>query len=231
MNSPVSIITGAGSGIGRAIAVELDRLGHRTVLLGRAEQNLRETAQLLSRPALIIPTDVTKIEQVDVAVQRAVKEFARIDAIINNAGIAPVLNILQTTPQVWHEVIDTNLSSAFYLTRAVWPTFAKQNAGVIVNISSMAAKDPFPGFLAYGAAKAGLSNLGISLAREGAVHGIRVHTIAPGAVETQMFRNILSPQEFPTENTLSPDEVAKVVGQCVLGEGRYVSGEVIWLSK
>jgi NAD(P)-dependent dehydrogenase (short-subunit alcohol dehydrogenase family) len=231
MNSPVSIITGAGSGIGRAIAVELDRLGHRTVLLGRAEQNLRETAQLLSRPALIIPTDVTKIEQVDVAVQRAVKEFARIDAIINNAGVAPVLNILQTTPQIWHEVIDTNLSAAFYLARAVWPTFAKQNAGVIVNLSSMAAKDPFPGFLAYGAAKAGLNILGISLAREGAVHGIRVHTIAPGAVETQMFRNILSPQEFPTENTLSPDEVAKVVGQCVLGEGRYVSGEVIWLSK
>jgi NAD(P)-dependent dehydrogenase (short-subunit alcohol dehydrogenase family) len=231
MSDPVSIITGAGSGIGRAIAVELDRLGHRTVLLGRSEQNLRETSQLLGKPSLVIPTDVTKLEQVEDAVQHTLREFGGIDTIINNAGVAPVLNILQTTPQIWHEVIDTNLSSAFYLTRAVWPTFAQQNAGVIVNISSMAARDPFPGFLAYGAAKAGLNVMGISLAREGAVHGIRVHTIAPGAVETQMFRNILSPQEFPTENTLSPQDVAKVVGQCVVGQSRYISGEVIWLSK
>jgi NAD(P)-dependent dehydrogenase (short-subunit alcohol dehydrogenase family) len=231
MNDPVSIISGAGSGIGRAIAVALDRLGHRTVLLGRTEPKLRETSQLLSKPSLVIPTDVTKVEQVEDAVQQTLREFGRIDAIINNAGVAPVLNILQTTPQTWHEVIDTNLSAAFYLARAVWPTFAKQNAGVIVNLSSMAARDPFPGFLAYGAAKAGLNILGISLAREGAVHGIRVHTIAPGAVETQMFRNILSPQEFPTENTLSPDEVATLVGQCVLGGGGHVSGEVIWLSK
>src|SRR4029079_9090658 len=107
-------------------------------------------------------------------------------------------------------VIDTNLSSAFYLAKALWDTFKKQHAGCIVNISSMAARDPFPGFLAYGAAKAGLNLLSLVLAREGAQHVIRSYAIAPGAVETEMFRPIMSKEQWPSEKTLDPADVARV---------------------
>lgn len=231
MNQPVCIITGAGGGIGRAIAVELSRLGYRTVLVGRTVKTLQQTANLLEQPSLVCLADVTRPLEVESVVGRALMTFGQINALVNNAGIAPVLSVEQTTPTIWHEVMDTNVSAAFYFSRTVWDAFQKQNSGVIVNISSMAAKDPFPGFLAYGAAKAALNNLGISLAREGAPMDIRVHTIAPGAVETEMFRKILSPEQFPTENTLAPQEVAAVVGRCVIGDDSYRSGDVIWLSK
>jgi len=230
MHEPVAIITGAGGGIGRAIAIKLDRKGYRTALVGRTESSLNETAKLLKH-GKIVRADVTDSHDVEKVVTQTMSQFGRVDVLVNNAGIAPVLQIEQTTPEIWHEVIDTNLSAACYFCRAAWPTFKKQGAGVVVNISSMAAQDPFPGFLAYGAAKAGLNNLGISLAREGKDIGVRVYTIAPGAVETQMLRKILSPQQFPTENTLSPEEVAQVVADCIANDQRYSSGEVIWLNK
>jgi NAD(P)-dependent dehydrogenase (short-subunit alcohol dehydrogenase family) len=131
----------------------------------------------------------------------------------------------------WHRVIDTNLSAAFYLCKAAWPHLVRGGGGVIVNISSESARDPFNGFSAYGAAKAGLNIFGLALAREGAAHNIAVHTIAPGATETEMFRQIATPEQYPTEKTLSPDSVARVISQCVTGELRYTSGEVIYLHK
>jgi NAD(P)-dependent dehydrogenase (short-subunit alcohol dehydrogenase family) len=228
----VCIITGAGGAIGRATGGELSRLGYRVVLTGRTQATLRETQQLLAGESMVAVADVTQHAEVTKLVARVLEQFGRVDAVVNNAGSAPVAAIEQTTPEMWNQVIATNLSAAFYISRAVWPTFKSQKSGVVVNISSMAARDPFAGFLAYGAAKAALNNFGLTLAREGAPIGVRVHTIAPGAVETPMLRSILSPQQYPTENTLEPSEVARVVAQCVTGtELRYTSGEVIWLSK
>jgi NAD(P)-dependent dehydrogenase (short-subunit alcohol dehydrogenase family) len=135
------------------------------------------------------------------------------------------------TPQEWRDVIDTNLSSAFYLTRAAWPTFARQRGGVVVNISSAAARDPFPGFAAYGAAKAGLNLFGLSAAREGEPIGVRVHTIAPSAVETGMFRQLMTPEQYPAEKTLDPADLARMIAMCVTGELRYTSGETIYVHK
>jgi 3-oxoacyl-[acyl-carrier protein] reductase len=135
------------------------------------------------------------------------------------------------TPEEWRAVIETNLSAAFYLTRAAWPAFERQRGGVVVNISSAAARDPFPGFAAYGAAKAGLNLLGLSAAREGEKIGVRVHTIAPSAVETEMFRGIMTRDQYPSEKTLDPAEVARMIALCVTGELRYASGEVIYVHK
>jgi NAD(P)-dependent dehydrogenase (short-subunit alcohol dehydrogenase family) len=102
---------------------------------------------------------------------------------------------------------------------------------VVVNISSEASRDPFDGFAAYGAAKAGLNLFGRVAAREGLPHGIRVHTIAPGAVETQMLRNLLSVDQYPTEKAMSTADVAKVIAACVTGTLRHTSGEVIFLHR
>jgi 3-oxoacyl-[acyl-carrier protein] reductase len=180
---------------------------------------------------MAITADVTRPADIDRIVNQAISEFGRIDVIVNNAGLAPVRGIEEMPIEQWHAVIDTNLSAAFYLSKAVWPIFKRQGGGAIVNISSLAARDPFAGFAAYGAAKAGLNLLSLSLAREGASHNIRVYTVAPGAVETEMFRGIMNEQQFPPERTLDPAEVAKVIAQCVNGDLRFTSGEVIWVHK
>jgi NAD(P)-dependent dehydrogenase (short-subunit alcohol dehydrogenase family) len=230
MDTPVAIVTGAGKGIGRACAELLGSRGYHVALLARTKQDLDEVSREIPQ-SLVLPTDVSKHEEVERAVTTTIERFGRVDALINAAGVAPILTIEETTIEKWHEVIDANLSATFYACRAVWPHMKKQNRGAIVNISSAAARDPFAGFTAYGAAKAGVNLLGLSLAREGQSHGIRVHTVAPAAVETQMFRKIVSKEQYPTEKTLTPEEVAKVVVGCITGELQHTSGEVIWLHK
>ena len=230
MTAPVAIITGAGSGIGRATAIALASKGYRLTLCGRRTSPLHETAKLAGN-GLTIAADVTQPKDIDRIVENTLSEFGRIDAIVNNAGLAPVRSIEEMSIENWHAVIDTNLSAAFYLSKAVWPIFKRQGGGAVVNLSSMAARDPFPGFLAYGTAKAGLNLFSLALAREGANIGVRVYTIAPGAVETEMFRGIMNPEQFPTERTLQPADVARIIVQCIAGDLQFTSGEVIWMRK
>jgi len=226
----VAIITGAGGGIGRAIAAELDRLGFALALVGRSESTLQETARLC-KETLAHLADVTDPTSLDGMIAATLQRYGRIDAVINNAGYAPLLRMEQISVEEWKKILDTNLSSVFYLCRAVWPIFIKHGGGVIVNISSESARDPFIGLGAYGAAKAGVNLLGRALAQEGAQSAIRVHTIAPGAVETEMLRGVVTKEQYPTEKTLTPAEVARVVAQCVAGDLRHTSGEVIYVHK
>lgn len=233
-DAPVALITGAGRGIGRAIAAELFRRGYRLVLVSRSEVDLHATAATIQAPrdaTLIAPADVARAGDLERVVAATIARFGRVDAVVHNAGYGPVLSIEQTTADEWSRVINTNLTAAATLARLAWPIFKRQGGGVLVNISSLAAVDPFPGFAAYGAAKAGLHTLGIALAREGDADGIRVHTIAPGAVETEMFRTLRTPEQWPRSKCLEPSEVADVVGLCVAGDLRYASGQVIYLRK
>jgi NAD(P)-dependent dehydrogenase (short-subunit alcohol dehydrogenase family) len=233
MSEPVAIITGAGRGIGRATALELARRGYRLTLVARGASGLDETARLAGGAgnAMCCPADVADPQQMDRVVSQTLDRHGRIDAVVNNAGLAPVRPIVEMSPQEWRDVIETNLSAAFYLTRAAWPSFEKQRGGVVVNVSSAAARDPFPGFAAYGAAKAGLNLFGLSAAREGQAIGVRVHTIAPSATETAMFRSLMTPEQYPTEKTLDPADVARIIVGCVTGELRHTSGEVIYVHK
>ena len=231
MNSPVAVITGAGRGIGRATAVEFAGAGYRLVLAGRDVRTLGETSDACGGDVLVVLTDVTQPADVQRLISTALEKFGRIDVLVNNAGLAPVRPIAEMTVEEWRAVIDTNLSAAFYATRAAWPAFVRQGGGVVVNISSAAARDPFPGFAAYGTAKAGLNLLGLSAAREGERIGVRVHTIAPSATETGMFRQIMTAEQYPPDKTMEPGDVARVVLACVRGDLRYTSGEVIYLHK
>ena len=230
MSGPAALITGAGRGIGRATAVELARRGYRVSLVARNREELEETSRAAAG-GLVLPADVTRPQDVERVVQETVGQFSRLDAVVHCAGLAPVRSIAQMTVEEWHRVIDTNLSAAFYLCRAAWPVFERQGGGVVVNVSSAAARDPFEGFAAYGAAKAALHLFGLSAAREGQKIGVRVHTVAPSATETAMFRQLMSPAQYPPEKTLDPADVARIIVQCVTGELRYTSGEVIWVHK
>jgi 3-oxoacyl-[acyl-carrier protein] reductase len=237
MPNPVALISGASRGIGRATAIALAKQGYRLALIARTHSDLKETASLADAPdALLLPTDVTNADQVQQAVDKTVDHFGCLDALINVAGLAPAKSIQAMTVEEWRAVLDTNLSSAFYLTKFAWPHLKRTPASqsrpsVIVNISSLSARDPFNGFAAYGAAKAALNIFSLVAAREGHADGIAVHTIAPGAVETAMFRKLMTPEQYPAEKTLAPEEVADVIVQCVIGRLRHTSGEVIYLHK
>ena len=230
MPAPVAIITGAGRGIGRATALELANRGYRLALASRNQKEL-EAVAAEAKTAIAVMADVTCVDDVQMLVDKTLASYGRVDAVINSVGLAPVAKVDELSVEQWHAVIDTNLSSAFYLARAVWARFKEQHGGCIINISSMASRDPFPGFLAYGAAKAGLNVLSLVLAREGAAHGIRSYAIAPGAVETSMFRQLMSKEQWPNEKTLEPADVARVVAQCIEGDLKYTNGEAIFLSK
>ncbi|HEY2584821.1 MAG TPA: SDR family oxidoreductase [Tepidisphaeraceae bacterium] len=230
-DAPVAIITGAGRGIGRATALELASQGYRLTLVARNEDELNETARLIGG-GLVAAADVRRPDEIQQVVEGTLQHFDdRLDAIVHCAGLAPVRSIAEMSVEEWRDVLETNLSAAFYLCRSAWPVFERQGGGVVVNLSSFAARDPFPGFAAYGAAKAGVNLFGLSAAREGQRIGVRVHTIAPAAVETSMFRGILNEQQYPPEKALSPADVARVIADCVRGELCYTSGEVIYLRK
>jgi len=197
---------------------------------------LEQTAELAgAADALLLPADISDAAQCQTVIEQTVKHFGRLDALINIAGVAPAVSIEAISLEQWRQVIDTNLSAVFYLTKYAWPHLKAAAVihapAVIVNISSMAARDPFNGFAAYGAAKSALHIFGLVAAREGAADQICVHTIAPGAVETAMLRQLLTTEQLPTEKTMSAEEVAAVIVQCVIGQLRHTSGEVIYLHK
>ena len=226
----VALITGAGRGIGRATAIEFFGRGFDVAILSRTRRELTDTARHCGNCHAIVG-DVSDPRTCDVAVRSTFQRFGRLDVLVHAAGVAPRRGIEEMTLAEWRATLDTNLSAAFFLAKATWPIFKTHGGGSIVNVSSFSARDPFPGLGAYGAAKAGVNMLGGALAREGAPHRIRVHTVAPAATETPLFRTLFSHEQYPTEKTLEPREVARIIAQCADGDLRHTSGEVIYLSK
>lgn len=227
-NQHMAIVTGAGSGVGRATAVLLAEAGYNLVLVARTESALRATAQAISSVAVeVLPLDIADPTAGHRIIERSLQRFGRIDAIANVAGAAPLLPIEQVTPDVWRTCIDTNLSSIVLLTTAAWPTFKAQGHGVIVNVSSMASLDPFPNFAIYAAAKVGVNMFTSCTAAEGESLGIKAVCIAPGAIETPMLRQLFSEQIIPPDKCLSPAAVARVIRDCVVGTYAFKSGETI----
>lgn len=242
-SAPVAIVTGAGRGIGRAVCVEQARRGWRLLMVARGKEQLAESAAACRKAAAeasrgvdadryrLLPLDLAGAGAAERVVATAIDAFGRVDALVNNAAMVSAMDVEATTAEKFREVIELDLTVPFLLAREVWPIFRRQKGGVIVNISSQAARDPFEGFTAYSAAKAGLNMMSLSLAREGAALGIRVYAVAPGVVETAMLRKLFTPEQVPTERTLSPQEVAGTVAACLAGEAAAPSGQVIWMSR
>ena len=227
---PVAVITGAGSGIGRAVALAMAHAGYHCVLAARTRQALEQTDALIrdvqpDTNTLIVPTDVADPNAVQHLIDTTLEHFERIDVLANVAGYAPLVPLDQIDNPMLERVTAVNYYAIVYTTRACWPIFKKHGQGVICNISSMASIDPFTGFNIYGAAKAAVNIFTKAAADEGAVHNIKAYAIAPGAVETPMLRASFDEDTLPRDKTLSPDEVTKVVMECLTGLTDMQSGE------
>ncbi len=152
-----------------------------------------------------------------------VQKLKRVDVLVNNAAMAPLGPFAEITEQTLDQTITINVRSVFRLSQLVWGTMKSQGGGTIVNISSLAAVDPFPGFSLYGSTKAWIDLLTVALAAEGREWGIRVCSVRPGAVETPMLRRLFP--DFPAEDCVSPQDVANQIWACVNQPDQHPSGQ------
>jgi short-subunit dehydrogenase len=232
--NPVAIVTGAGSGIGQAVSVQLVQAGYAVALVGRDRSKLEQTShqiRAVRRDAqiLLIAADVGEANGPQRIIQQVLASYERIDVLINNAAIGHSAPPAKWKRDSLEEVFAINTFGPAMLIALVWPTMSKQKSGCIVNVSSMAAVDPFPGLGIYAASKSALESLARTIRNESLQHGIRAYNVAPGAVETPMLRGLFSKADLPESKTLRPETIAAVIMSCVRGERSEASGSTIIL--
>jgi len=194
-----AIVTGGGTGIGKAIALEFASAGADIVVCSRNIQNIekvRDEITALGRDSLAISMDVRVKEQVDNMVQKVIDEFGRIDILVNNAGINRPTPVLDLTEDTWNLIFNTNLKGLFFCTQAVARHMVKQKSGKIINISSTASFGANePGQAAYAASKIGVNAFTKACAREFGPYGINVNAIAPGRILTPLIYASRTPEQ------------------------------------
>jgi NAD(P)-dependent dehydrogenase (short-subunit alcohol dehydrogenase family) len=227
LHNQVAVVTGAGRGIGAAIASELARLGATVILCGRSRPSLEQTAGAIADAggrAEVAPCDVTDHDSVQAVASMVERRFKRLDMLVNNAGIGGFGGPLHTLPPGdWDAVLNTNLRGVFFCIRSFAPMMIRARSGHIINISSLAGKNPLPNGAAYAASKWGLNGLSYSVAEELRSHNIRVSVVCPGSVDTD-----LSPHAGKDpKKMLQPEDVAHVVASLVTQAPQSFMSEVL----
>lgn len=206
----VAIVTGAGRGIGRAVAVALAAEGAAVALAARSRADLAAVAAEIKGAggrALAVPTDVTQDAAVEALVEQTVAELGRVDVLVTSAGAAVFGQFAESKPGDWEQMLALNLRAVMVSCRAVLPTMLRQRSGLILNVASIAAKRALPGSAVYTATKAGVVGFSRVLAEEMRPHGVRVGVLVPGAVDTPIWDALgASP---PREKMLRPEDVAR----------------------
>jgi NAD(P)-dependent dehydrogenase (short-subunit alcohol dehydrogenase family) len=240
LKNKVALITGGSSGIGMAIAELFLKEGAKIVINGRSQERC-DTAQkqlkIIDADAVFCTTgDVSKWDDVQKMVERTIKQFGRIDILINNAGIYLEKRIEETTEDEWDQVININLKGVFLCSKAVYPHFKNQGSGTIVNMSSDSGISGNPNEAAYCASKVGVTNLTRAIALDYAKENIRVNAICPAVINTPMLQKEVDMQEdkeaylkemdelHPIGRVGRPEEVAFAVLMVASDEASFITG-------
>jgi 3-oxoacyl-[acyl-carrier protein] reductase len=238
LDGRVGIVTGAGRGIGKEVALGLASEGVDLILNDVDESLGNETAKEIiektGRKVRLVLGDVSMEETANTLVKTAMQEFGKLDILINNAGISPKLPFWEITPEAFDKVISTNLRSIFICSKAAFEPMKKNGWGRIVNLSSLAGRHGAINSAAhYSASKAGIIGLTKTLARQMGKHNITVNCVAPGRIDTAMTR-MLSPEKLkevieriPLRRLGTTEEVASVIVFLASDAAAYITGECV----
>jgi 3-oxoacyl-[acyl-carrier protein] reductase len=233
-----ALVTGAGRGIGRAIALALAQEGADVVLNYQASRDGAEAAanevRAAGRRAITVQADVGNRQQVEAMVQRTLQEFGRIDLLVNNAAMFSPKPLMEVTEELWDRIVDTNLKGTFLCSQAVAKGMLAQGGGVMVNLASGGGLDPYPGYdtsVAYASSKAGVIMLTKRLALELAPT-IRVNAVAPGMIDskpeamTDDFRRRFA-EKTPLRRIGEPEEIARAVLFLASDDAAFITGQIL----
>lgn len=253
LTGQVAIVTGARRGMGRTHALTLAKAGAKVVVSDISLEDCEKVAQEIEKAAqeaslapkgreggtaLAVKCDVSKKEEVDEMVRKAIEKFGKVDILVNNAGIAEFASFLEMTEKQWDRTIDINLKGYFLCAQAAAKEMAKQKSGVIINIASVAMGQQgvgFPNIVHYCASKGGIVGMTEALALELAPYNIRVNAIAPGLIETPMIEPVKSDPKsmegllarVPMKRVGQPQEVSNLVLFLASDESSYMTGSTV----
>lgn len=232
LEGKIAFITGARRGIGRAIALKFAQSGADCILVARtAPEELAEEIRALGRRALPLALDVSDAEAVDATFKSAIKEMGGLDILVNNAGVTQDNLLIRMKLEQWRQVLDVNLSGAFYCIKAATRPMLKNEGGRIINISSVIGQMGNAGQANYAASKAGLLGLTKSVAKELGSRGITVNAIAPGFIVTDMTAELSEEAkaallgQIPLGTLGQADDVAELALFLASGKARYITGQ------
>ena len=232
----VAVVTGAGRGIGRAVALAYARMGADVACVSRTEKNSAKAAaevEALGRRAWAVAVDVSDTAAVDAAAGKILDDAGRVDILVNNAGVTRDNLLMRMSEEEWDTVINTNLKGAFNFTKALTRPFIKQRSGRIINIASVIGLIGNAGQSNYAASKAALIGFTKSVAKELAPRGITVNAIAPGFIETDMTASLDDKMRegilgnVPLGRFGLPDDIAHAAVFLAMEPSGYITGQVL----
>lgn len=235
-NQKIALVTGGGSGIGYAIAEKFTRNGILTYIIGRNREKLEKASNALGVNCRILSFDITLLEEIPALVKKISEEHGHIDILVNNAGINMKNHILEMEDEDFQRIILTNLTSVFTFSREVAKVMVGNGCGSIINITSMTAFYGIPKVVAYTASKAGLHGMTKAMAVDLSPLGVRVNSIAPGFIETEMTSKAFNGDPVRKQKVIdrtpmgklgTPADVANAAYFLALDESGFVTGEVI----